>query len=248
MLWLNTLVASINRVFAQGGLLKSPLLLLFLLSFFSKAQGTFQAGTHYLELSSEQAQVETVQPIQVQHWFWYGCPSCALFAQKLPLLQAKDLEWQTYPAQLRNHWYFHAKAYHFASQQDNAAELEQALFETLNQNGQALADQESLQGWFASQGEDADLVADKTTSPLLNQQLAQELALQNKWPIRGVPAVVIDDRYLVDASMVKSLDEFVAVIQFLLQQARQNRVPEQDKVTPQELGLATSLPRTVILQ
>lgn len=216
----------------------------------AQAQEAFIAGTHYQELALEQTQVETDSQIQVQHWFWYGCPSCTLFARELPKLKADDLQWQSYPARLRPHWYFHAKAYHFAIQQENAAELEQALYAALNENGNALSDQEALESWFETQGIEPDLVADRTTSPLLNQKLAKELKLQQKLQIKGVPALVIDGRYLVDASMVKSLDEFLAVTQFLLQQARQDRVQAQAKaeskeVHPSDFGADYSNPLTL---
>lgn len=187
------------------------------------------AGTHYQELSPEQALVETESPIKVLHWFWYGCPSCMLFTQQLEGLNADDLDWQTYPVRLRTHWYFHAKAYHVAAKQENAEALNQELYRTLSQDESALSDQGAVLDWFEQQGVERELVADQMTSPLLNLKLADELALQHKWHIKGVPAVVVDERYLVDASMVNSLEEFVAVIQFLLQQARQNRVLEQAK-------------------
>lgn len=193
------------------------------------AQDPWQEGVHYKDLSPEQAQVTTQGPVQVQHWFWYGCASCTVFARQLPDLKAPDLSWQALPAQLRPNWYFHAKAYYVASTQANAPQLEQALFQTLNEDSTALADQDAVLDWFVARGLSRDEVHHQMTSPLLNQKLKADLALQQKWQIRGVPALVIDNRYLVDAGMVHSLEEFLSVTQFLLQQARQNRAqfPEQ---------------------
>ena len=221
MRWLNTWVVSTNLKPKRGGLW-SPFLML-LLCFSLHAEPPILVGQHYIDLAPKQAAPQPLSAVRVDHWFWYGCASCRLFAEKNVAMQAMDVVWHSHPAQLRADWYFHAKAYYLAGQQINAEALQQALFAQINQAPESLITLDELVHWFSEHGLKPEEVEEQLTSPWLNETLRNDRDLQQQWSLRGVPALIIDQRYLVDAGMVSSMEEFIRVGQFLLDKARQQR-------------------------
>ncbi|MBW8190071.1 DsbA family protein [Neiella marina] len=216
-------MACINRLIPLKGGVASPLLLIIcLLSWPVKAIESFQAGTHYRVLVSE-LQNTPEQAIELEYWFWFGCASCQLFNQNLPRLQAEDTAWQQIPAQLRSSWYFHAKGFYVAQQQPQAEQLLAQLEQTLAADPTSLSDIDSLTAWFVEQGVELNTAEQQLLSPLLNEQLEQQVARQQALEIRGVPTLIIGGQYLIDAGMVSSLEEYLAVAEYLLGLVRQQR-------------------------
>ncbi len=226
---LNISVAYI-KIFSLTGGRWSPFLALFLVAMSCGIQADdYQEGVHYRQLEKEAAPV--VQgPVEVEQWFWYGCASCAALYPLQSQFPAGDLIWVRRPAQLRYDWYFPAKAYHLVSAMSERESLERELYRTMVQNADALSSEEKLVSWMAQHGVDEDDAQEEITSPLMNQLLAEELTRQRELQLRGVPAVVIDGRYLVDAGMVRSQAEFVDVVRHLIEMARQSRAQEQEPV------------------
>nr|WP_224745715.1 DsbA family protein [Neiella litorisoli] len=182
---------------------------------------SYQAGTHYRQIGN--GQVGQGATIAIDYWFWFGCASCQLFEQRLTQLQSADTEWRHIPAQLRPHWYFHAKAFYLAEQQPQADQLISQLRQQLIDDPQGLSDIDSLIAWFVERGVDVNVAEQQLMSPLLNQQIDANLTKQQHLQIRGVPTVVIGNQYLVDAGMVQSVEEFIGVTQYLLAVLRQHR-------------------------
>lgn len=198
------------------------LLVLAMLTMPVKAAEPFQAGTHYRVLTTE-LQNTPEQNIELEYWFWFGCASCQLFEQHLVRLQSEDTVWQQIPAQLRDNWYFHAKAYFVAVQQPQAEQLLEQMKLTLAENPTALTDINSLTAWFVEQGVELATVEQQLLSPLLNEQLEQLVEQQQALAIRGVPTLIIGNQYLVDAGMVSSIEQYMAVAEYLLSIIRQQR-------------------------
>ncbi|GGA63371.1 thiol:disulfide interchange protein DsbA [Neiella marina] len=239
----NTSVACINRSVPKGGLW-SPLVLL-LVSLFTASTSAiepYQAGTHYRQIGD--GQVSTEQAIAVDYWFWLGCASCQVFEQRLAELEAADLQWRQIPAQLRPHWYFHAKAFLVAQQQPQAERLLAGLSQQLVNEPESLTDIDSVVTWFVEQGVDVTSAEQQLLSPLLNEQIDSNLLLQQQLAIRGVPTLVIGNQYLVDAGMVQSVEEFIGVAKYLLDVLRQHREEAGFEWSDDEL-LEQPLPVTV---
>lgn len=219
----NILAAYINNHSRKGGLWSPFLILLMLVIQPAVAVDAFQVGQDYRVTSQPLSEAVLKSPVKVRQWFWYGCASCASFDEQYSQLKAPDVDWQRIPAQLRLNWYFHAKAFYVTSKLEGAEALDDALFDMLASEPGAISDQKSLIQWLVAQGIDAEAAEREVTSPIVNQQLNADERLQESIELRGVPTLVIDDYYIVDASMVRSLEQYMAVTEFLLVRARQAR-------------------------
>jgi thiol:disulfide interchange protein DsbA len=152
-------------------------------------------------------QLATPQPttspgkIEVLEFFSYGCPHCNEFN---PLLQAwmakqpKDVVLRREcvgfgrPA-LANL----ARAYYALQVTGDLARLDGALFHAVHEEKLPLIDEQGLAEWVGKQGGNAGKFTAAYTSFGVNNQTVQADALAQTYMIEGIPALIIDGRYVV---------------------------------------------------
>ncbi len=78
--------------------------------------------------------------------------------------------------------------------------LELALFRAHFNEGMNIAEPGVLVGLAASQGLDPGPALAAVDSPLLDEAVATDIALANSWGIRGVPAFVLAEKYVVSGA------------------------------------------------
>lgn len=162
---------------------------------------------------------------EVTVFFWYGCKACQQLSASLNAFQQRhpQLAIRYVPAQLRTNWYWGAKAFYSAQRLPHSNTLHQALYQA---NWQQLTTHKQLSDWFIQQGVPAEQVETVIYSPLLNQQLDKDNA-QYRYPLKGVPSLIVNNQYLIDASMVSDAQQMLDVVGHLLQQD-QIRQEERD--------------------
>lgn len=162
---------------------------------------------------------------EITLFFWYGCKACQQLSASLNALQQDhpQLAIRYVPAQLRANWYWGAKAFYSAQRLPHSNTLHQALYRA---DWQQLTTHKQLSDWFIQQGAPAEQVETVIYSPLLNQQLDNDNA-QYHYPLKGVPSLIVNNQYLIDASMVSGPQQMLDVVGHLLKQA-QIRQEEHD--------------------
>ena len=167
----------------------------------------------FLELDS----AEPTDSQQVTLFFWYGCDACKQLIEPMQQLQQQfpQLTLKLIPSQLRNNWYWGAKAFYCAEKLPNKDALHAALYQL--EDWQQIGSHEQLASWLVEQGAPQQQVDVLVYSPLINQQLDNDIAAYD-YPLQGVPSAVVNGHYLVDAGMVSSSEQMLTVIRSLLQQ------------------------------
>ena len=93
----------------------------------------------------------------------------------------------------------------------------------IHEKGLKLIDEKSIQAWAVSQGIEAKKfsVAFNSFGVTGNTKRAEQLTKNSK--IQGVPAIVVDGRYLVIGKDVKSPDELLILADKVIAKARYER-------------------------
>lgn len=186
-----------------------------------------------LVVDRDYALVDPPQPlaradrIEVIEFFWFGCPHCADMHPRLKAwLRSRpdDVVVRYLPAIFKDGWRAAARL-HFAL--DAMDELEQragAVFEAVQLDGIDLGDEAALLAWADRQGLDrARFIAAYHSQPV-RERVEQAQAWPQAYQLRGVPAFVVDGRYLTSNGLTGSSSDTLAVLDRLIAKARAERV------------------------
>lgn len=184
------------------------------------------AGKDYIVIEPAQ-RTDNPAKIEVIEFFSYGCPHCSDFhplvnkwAAKLPA----DVAFKRVPVGFgRPQWTNLAKLYYALEMTGDLAKLDSSIFYALHEKGLNLSDDKSIAEWVTSQGVDAKKFSDAYNSfgMLSKTKRADQLAQASK--IRGVPALVVDGRYLVTGQDLKSQADLLALTDKVIDKARSER-------------------------
>lgn len=158
--------------------------------------------------------------------FWYGCPHCfklepvlAPWVKSLP----EDVRFVRLPAVFSLGWEAHAQAYFTSQILDVTEQTHAPLFDAIHLNGQKLNNQESLADFFAGFGVDKALFDKTFNSFVVRTQLSRAKDQVKRYGITGVPAIVIEGKYLVTGRMAKSYDNMLKIMDYLIDLERHSR-------------------------
>ncbi len=185
-------------------------------------QPQYEEGKHYQTLPFP---VRTLTPgkVEVVELFWYGCPHCRDFepyveawSKQLP----DDVQFEHLPAVFGKTWEVHAKAYFAAEAMGIEDKVRQPLFDALVKDRRPLNDVESLASFIGSLGFDKEVFTKSFNSFGVRSKVEQALSRARGYRATGVPAVVVNGKYRVDASSAGGMDKVLRVVNFLIEKER----------------------------
>lgn len=185
----------------------------------------FTEGTHYTRLTPTQPTVTSGDSIEVAEVFWYGCGHCAQFdpyinrwAEKIPA----DVTFVRIPAVWNRTLQTHAQAFYTAEVLARTGELKDpealhtAFFTEIHANGNMLNTEARLKDFFARFGVDAAAFDKAWGSFEVDQKLRRAADLNRRYGITGVPAVVVNGKYVTGGEKAGSYDRLLDVINELV--------------------------------
>lgn len=194
------------------------------------AQAQLAAGVDFAEIKPP-LQVDNPAKIEVVEFFSYACPHCndlnpivKKWAAKLPA----DVAFKRVPVSFNSPFYqLMAKLFYTLESLGEMEKLDAAAFDAIHVKGLKLIDEKSVQEWAVSQGVDAKKFSDafKSFSVDSNVKRADQLSRSAKIP--GVPALVVDGRYLVVGKNVKNHDELLALTEKVIDKVRGERTAKK---------------------
>ena len=195
-----------------------------LLSFAAQAQ--LAVGRDYALIDPAQP-TDTPTKIEVTEFFSYACPHCAdlepyivKWAAKLPA----DVVLKRVPVGFNNPFYqLMARFYYTLEAIGKGKQLDAAVFSAIHEKGLKLIDDKSLMDWVTAQGVDAKTFSDAYSSFGVMSKVKRADQLAQAAKIRGVPALVVDGRYLVVGQNVKSHAEMLALTDKIIDKRRAER-------------------------
>jgi thiol:disulfide interchange protein DsbA len=180
----------------------------------------------------DHARIEPAQPvtsgdkIEVIEFFWYGCPHCADMHPRLKVWaqrQPSDVALRYQAAAMRPSWETGARIHFVLEALGETARLSDAVFEATQLDGLDFRDDAVWFDWAARQGLDRQRVFELYRSPEAERQVKLASEVGDRYQLRGVPAFVVDGKYLTSNSFTGSADETLNTLDKLVAKARDER-------------------------
>lgn len=180
----------------------------------------FVAGQDYTVLPNPE-KIEG-NKIIVREFFWYGCPHCYKlepYMAKWAKTKPADVAFLQTPAALNPVWEQNARGFYAAQLMGYQGKTHEALFNAIQKDRQKLFDQASIGQWYASKGVDINKFNSLYNSFAVNTRIARSKDAAQRYQLTGVPAVVVDGKYVVQGEDGK----VPQVVDFLVKKARAER-------------------------
>lgn len=195
------------------------------LSTLASAQ-TLVEGEHYDVLDKAvETQVDDDR-IEVTEVFWYGCPHCYRLQESIvPWYEElpDDVGVVHMPATMGGDWNKHAAAFYAAEELGIREELHADFFDAIHQEEQNLTEADDIASFFSEYGVDEDEAREALTSFGVKNQVNKAHSRMRDYELMGVPALVVDGRYVITPSSAGSLENMPQVANALIEKVREDR-------------------------
>ncbi|PIE40911.1 MAG: disulfide bond formation protein DsbA [Gammaproteobacteria bacterium] len=196
--------------------------IMLVLASFAVYAETFREGVDYKMLSTP-VEVENPGKIEVREFFWFGCPHC--FALEATLSDWKQnlpegVEFIATPAPLNSSWTPHAHAFYIAKALGKSEQIDAALFNKLHIEKQKIISQDQLAKFFTQFG-----VTEQEFNKLYNSfsvrvAVRKAEALAKAYRLTGVPAIIVNGKYIVEVRLAKTNERMLKIVNFLIEKEK----------------------------
>ena len=155
--------------------------------------------------------------------FWYGCPHCFHFEPLVTeWLKTKpaDVSFRRVPAIFAEQWKPHARALYAAEALGSLEKLHKRLLDAIHVDKRRIFDEFALMQFVTEVGFDADEFKAAYESPTVEGKVKMATLATRDYGIDGVPAVIVNGKYRITASMAGSQEAMLDVVNFLLAKER----------------------------
>ncbi len=164
--------------------------------------------------------------IAVTEVFWFGCPHC--YRLQTPVNEwyetlEDDVSVEHMPATMGGDWNTHATAFYAAESLGIEDELHADFFNAIHQENQSLTDSDEIAAFFANYGVSEEEAKQALTDFSVRSEVNEANNRMREMKLMGVPALVIDGRFLVTPSSAGSLENMPKVAEALVEQVREER-------------------------
>lgn len=158
---------------------------------------------------------------EVLELFWYGCPHCHQLEPLLDGWRARHpkVAFNRLPAVLGDSWAVHARAYYAAESMGALARLHQPLFDAIHVAGKRFNDEAALATFAASRGIDAGKFRQAMSAFAVDAKVRRAVETTRRVGLDGVPALVVNGRYLTSPALAGSRQRTIDVLDFLVARA-----------------------------
>ncbi len=167
---------------------------------------------------------QNADKIEVIEFFWYGCPHCYSLEpsmEKWLKNKPENVEFIRQPAIFSKLWGKHAKAYFVAEALGVVDKVHADLFYAIQSKKQKLTSEDQLAKFFAERGVDEAQFRATYNSFLIDAKMRQAKQMAPRYGITGVPALIINGKYLTNGPLAKSHENMIKVMNQLIAQESQ---------------------------
>ncbi len=178
------------------------------------------AAKGYKDLSAVQP-TQDASKVEVREFFWYGCPHCYKLEPYMDKWQKnlpENVDFIRQPAVFNAQWGHHAKAYFTAEYLGVVDKVHADFFHAIQVKDKALATEADLAEFFVAHGVSKGDFTAAFNSFNVDSQMRKAKAMGPKYGITGVPAVIVNGKYLVSARTAGSNEKMITVINQLIAQ------------------------------
>lgn len=183
-------------------------------------------GQHYERLAQPVDTVVDESLIEVTEAFWYGCPHCNNLQEHLTPWIASlddDISVVHLPATMGGDWNRHALAYYAAEELGIAEAVHADIFDAIHQRNRSLTQDDDLAAFFSDYGVSEDEARQALNSFAVRSKVNQAHSRMRAMRLMGVPALVVDGRYLITPGSAGSLANMPQIADALIERVREER-------------------------
>ncbi len=154
--------------------------------------------------------------IEVREFFWYGCPHCFHLEPHIKdwlKTSPEKVNFVRTPAALNQVWEASARGYYAAELSGVLEQSHDALFDAVQVRKQRLFDQNSLAKFYSRFGVKTESFNSLYHSFAVNAKVAQSRNLAMRYQLTGVPAMVVNGKYVVSGSDARTIQVVQALIE-----------------------------------
>lgn len=207
-------------------LLQSALLAVVGLGLSTLASANLVEGQHYEVLPQPvETRVDEGQ-IEVTEAFWYGCPHCYNLQESVTAWYETlddDVSVVHLPATMGGDWNTHAVMFYAAESLGILEEAHADIFAAIHEEGQRLNSTDGIARFLSQYGVSEEEARQALDAFAVKAQVNQAHARMRAMRLMGVPALIIDGRYLVTPSSAGSLANMPQIADALIERVRQER-------------------------
>ncbi|MDQ3186054.1 MAG: thiol:disulfide interchange protein DsbA/DsbL [Pseudomonadota bacterium] len=164
--------------------------------------------------------------IEVLEFFWYGCPHCydlhphiKTWLKTIP----KDVSFRYVPAIFRSNWIPGVKTFYALEALGERDRLHDKVYEAIHLDKIDLTKDEVLFDWIAKQGIDRQKFTDAYSSFSVQNQVSRLTQMSKDYNLSGVPALVVDGKYVTSGKMGGTPQDTIKVLDELIGKVRKER-------------------------
>ena len=185
----------------------------------SQNNNQFEEGIHYTILSPTQPTSSSPNQIEVAEVFWYGCVHCYTLDPYLENWKEnilEDVSFVRIPAVWNSTLQTHARAFYAAEALGVADQVHASIFREIHVNRNFLDSNDLLANFFSDQGIDEQNFINAIESFSVHTKLQRAEELSRRYRIASVPTIIINGKYITDASKAGGYDTLIEVINYLV--------------------------------
>ncbi len=189
------------------------------------ARAELELGKQYTLVSPSQP-TESGKNVEVLEFFSYACPHCHdlepvlnPWVKKLP----GDVTFRRVPAVFSDKWLILARVFYAAEALGQLDRLHPAIFNAMHVDHLDLTNEKILLEWVGKNGLDSKKFMETYNSFAVQGKAQRAKQLTRSFAVTGVPALVVDGKYMTSASQTGSNERLLPALDELIKKARQER-------------------------
>lgn len=178
----------------------------------------YKEGVEYIKLASP-LPTQNADKIEVQEFFWYGCPHCFQLEPKLAAWvknKPANVEFVRTPAPLNANWMVHTKTFYALEAMGRGEEFHVDLFNAMHVAKLKLYTAEAIADFLAQKGVDKNKFMETFNSFAVNMRARKSEQLGSQYRITGVPALTVNGKYLINTNQAGGFDEVLNILSYLV--------------------------------
>ena len=163
------------------------------------------------------------EKIEVAEIFWYGCSHCFSFEPHVKSwleTMPDDVAFRLVPGVLNSRWAIHARGYFAAEKMGALEQFHTPLFNALHVKRRNIFTRDALLDFAKEVGIDKKEFTRHYDSNETEVKMKQAFLMARDAKITGVPAVIVNGRYLISASSAGSYEGMIKTINDLIREER----------------------------
>lgn len=192
---------------------------------FSVASAEIVEGKDYIVLSTPQP-TDDARSIEVIEFFWYGCPHCYdlhPYIDQWRKNAPKDVKFRYVPAIFRANWTVAAKTFYAMEALGVSKDLHDKIYNAIHAKKIDLAKESTLFEWVEKQGVDRKEFVNAYNSFSVQNMVNRASQMMKQYKLTGVPALVVDGKYLTSGKMSGLPRDTILVLDALIEKARKEK-------------------------